>query len=211
MPWCPKCRNEYVEGKTHCPDCDVDLVEELSFEKEEILPPEDYEFPEDFRPEEVLNGPKERPKPVRTYKSPEERYKDARSSAGSFLLVGGAGFILMILALAGILSFPFHDFALISMLIFFGVFLGIGVFSLKNSRKIRESMEEERTFVEKVSSWFETQGKHQERIKAVPSDLPEEIRYFELYDAVRRTLTERFPEMDEALLDKLTSDFCEEN
>ena len=72
MPWCPKCRNEYVEGKTHCPDCDVDLVEELSFEKEEILPPEDYEFPEDFRPEEVLNGPKERPKPVRTYKSPEE-------------------------------------------------------------------------------------------------------------------------------------------
>ena len=45
MPWCPKCRNEYVEGKTHCPDCDVDLVEELSFEKEEILPPEDYEFP----------------------------------------------------------------------------------------------------------------------------------------------------------------------
>ena len=50
MPWCPKCRNEYVEGKTHCPDCDVDLVEELSFEKEEILPPEDYEFPEDFRP-----------------------------------------------------------------------------------------------------------------------------------------------------------------
>ena len=51
----------------------------------------------------------------------------------------------------------------------------------------------------------------QSRIKAVPSDLPEEIRYFQLYDAVRRTLTERFPEMDEALLDKLTSDFCEEN
>ncbi|MCR5418107.1 MAG: hypothetical protein K6E84_04255 [Lachnospiraceae bacterium] len=27
--WCPKCKNEYREGFTHCPDCDVDLVESL--------------------------------------------------------------------------------------------------------------------------------------------------------------------------------------
>ena len=210
MPWCPKCRNEYVEGKTHCPDCDVELVEELNPE-EQVLPPEDYEFPENFRPEEVLNGPKERPKPARTYKSPEERYKDARSSADTFLLVGGAGFILMLLALSGILSFPFHDFALISMLILFGVFFGIGVFSLKNARKIRESMEAENAFVEKVKTWYQTEGSSRERVKAVPLDLPEEIRYFQLYDAVRQTILEEFPEIDEALLDKLTSDACEEN
>ncbi len=209
MPWCPKCRNEYVEGKTHCPDCDVDLVEELGPE-EVHLPRKDYEFPEDFRPEEVLEGPEERPKPARTYKSPEERYKDARSSAGSFLLVGGAGFILMALALAGILSLPFHNFALISMLLFFVVFLCIGVFSLKNSRKIRESMEAENAFVEKVKTWYQEEGAVRERIQSVPSDLPEEIRYFQLYDAVRQTLAEQFPEMEEALLDKLTSDFCEE-
>lgn len=27
--FCPKCGAEYREGFTHCPDCDVDLVEEL--------------------------------------------------------------------------------------------------------------------------------------------------------------------------------------
>ncbi|MCR4690840.1 MAG: hypothetical protein K5739_05825 [Lachnospiraceae bacterium] len=27
--WCPVCKNEYREGFTHCPDCDVDLVESL--------------------------------------------------------------------------------------------------------------------------------------------------------------------------------------
>ena len=32
MPWCPICKNEYVEGRTHCPDCDIDLVEELPME-----------------------------------------------------------------------------------------------------------------------------------------------------------------------------------
>ena len=27
--WCPKCKNEYRPGFTHCPDCDVDLVDSL--------------------------------------------------------------------------------------------------------------------------------------------------------------------------------------
>lgn len=35
MPWCPKCRNEYIEGITTCVDCGVDLVDELP---EEIDP-----------------------------------------------------------------------------------------------------------------------------------------------------------------------------
>lgn len=49
MPWCPVCKNEYVEGKTHCPDCDVDLVKELSEEEaEEAAPrPDPEELAED--------------------------------------------------------------------------------------------------------------------------------------------------------------------
>ena len=27
MAWCPKCRNEYVEGITNCPDCNMDLFQ----------------------------------------------------------------------------------------------------------------------------------------------------------------------------------------
>lgn len=29
MPFCPKCRYEYIPGKTSCPDCDVELVDKL--------------------------------------------------------------------------------------------------------------------------------------------------------------------------------------
>ncbi len=29
MPYCPKCRAEYVRGITRCPDCDQDLVDTL--------------------------------------------------------------------------------------------------------------------------------------------------------------------------------------
>ncbi len=38
MPWCPKCKNEYVKGMTICADCDVALVDELPEELPEDMP-----------------------------------------------------------------------------------------------------------------------------------------------------------------------------
>lgn len=38
MPWCPKCRNEYVEGITTCADCGIELVDELPAEAEPDSP-----------------------------------------------------------------------------------------------------------------------------------------------------------------------------
>lgn len=37
MPFCPQCRYEYHPGTRRCPDCGVELVEQLS--PEERLPP----------------------------------------------------------------------------------------------------------------------------------------------------------------------------
>lgn len=35
MAWCPKCKNEYREGVTICPDCEIELVDELPEEEED--------------------------------------------------------------------------------------------------------------------------------------------------------------------------------
>ena len=37
MPWCPKCRNEYVEGMEVCVDCGSPLVESLEETKSNPL------------------------------------------------------------------------------------------------------------------------------------------------------------------------------
>jgi hypothetical protein len=37
MPWCPKCRNEYMESARRCADCDVDLVADLAAHDQTVV------------------------------------------------------------------------------------------------------------------------------------------------------------------------------
>ncbi len=211
MAWCPKCKNEYREGITHCPDCDIDLVEELLPEQEEDFEiPEDFEFPEDFDPAAILDEPKEKPAYVKAYKSPEERYADMRSSAWTFVSVGGIGLVIMILALTGVLIFPFHDFALIVMLLLFAGFFAGGMVSFQSAKKLKLLAASEHAFIEKVTDWYHLEGIHAEAVTALDVSLPEELFYLRRYEAVSELIREHFPDIQEDLLNKLASDFCEE-
>ncbi|MCI8374002.1 MAG: tetraspanin family protein [Lachnospiraceae bacterium] len=209
MAWCPKCKNEYREGITHCPDCDVDLVEVL-LQEESVEVPEDYEFPKDFDPSAILEGPKEKPALVKPYRSPEERYADMRSSAWTFLSVGSVGFVVMLLALMGILSFPFHDFALIVMLLLFIAFLIVGILSFQNAKKLKSMASIEHAFIERITDWYHSEGLHLEAVTALDATMPEELFYLQKYEAVSNLIQEHFPDISEELLNKLASDFCEE-
>ncbi|MEH2958982.1 hypothetical protein [Candidatus Merdisoma sp. JLR.KK006] len=211
MAWCPKCKNEYRKGITHCPDCNMDLVEELELLPEQTIEiPEDYEFPEDFDPGVVLEGPREKPAHIKPYKSPEERYADMRSSAWTFLFVGGAGFIIIILALIGVYSLPFHDFALVVMLLLFAAFLVIGIVSFKNAGKLKDIAASEHALIEEITAWYHSEGMQSEAVTSLDASLSEELFYLQKYDAVCRILQEHFPDIREDLLNKLASDFCEE-
>jgi hypothetical protein len=48
MPFCPKCRYEYLPTVSHCPDCEVRLVSELPLQPEEPDEPPEAVEPEDL-------------------------------------------------------------------------------------------------------------------------------------------------------------------
>ncbi len=225
MSWCPNCKNEYVEGITHCPDCDVDLVEELPQETEsldtregypitdhsESVPP-GYEFPENFNPRDILEPEKkERPQPAKLYVPPEERYKDMHSSAWSFFLIGASGLVFMILGWTGILRLPFHNFVLFVMTALFAAFIGIGIVSWLNAKKLKDIIVTENNFMEDVVTWYHTKGCQSPAFDSLDKTQPEELLYFQKSEIIRTLLTEQFPHIEASMLDKLVDDFCEED
>lgn len=44
MPVCPKCKYEYVEGVTICPDCGATLTDKLKLKKQEELTEKDWQI-----------------------------------------------------------------------------------------------------------------------------------------------------------------------
>ncbi|MCI9384459.1 MAG: hypothetical protein HFI24_09705, partial [Lachnospiraceae bacterium] len=53
-------------------------------------------------------------------------------------------------------------------------------------------------------------GIHAEALTALDASLPEELLYLRRYEAVSELIREHFPDIQEDLLNKLASDFCEE-
>lgn len=206
MPWCPICKNEYVAGKTHCPDCDVDLVEALP--EEETASPAENTDPELLPSEEELEEARkitENRTPV--YQSPEEKYEDTRSSALTFLLVGGAGILVLALHFAGVIFIPLNFFALAVMGAMFLIFLGIGFVSLGNAKKMAGNIQSENEKTDAIVSWCREHLTAEALDTATDDTMTEELKYFHRSEAMRAAILEQYPEIDEALLEKLLEDF----
>lgn len=199
MPWCPVCKNEYIEGKTHCPDCDADLVDELPEKPEEdSLPDPD---PEELR---ELADRQAAASHMSTHTSARSRYSEMKSSAWTFLILGTLGSVFMLLALLGIVRLPLAPFAIIVLLGMFLFFLVISLLSFRSTKRIASDMAEEEAIEERVREWAETHLNAEELSSGLEADTSEEMKYFLISEILRERLMTEFPELDDAYAEELT-------
>ena len=119
--WCPKCKNEYREGITVCADCGCELVEDLSSVNDlsdadsdcaenEFADSESENINENADDNET-SGQKSPESATAAYVTKLTKYEDNKSSALTFLLIGGVGVVLVILHIAGVINFNLSTFS----------------------------------------------------------------------------------------------------
>lgn len=206
MPWCPICKNEYIAGKTHCPDCDVDLVDELIEDSEPeapvLIPDEDDLSDLAARAASASH--------MNTHVSARDRHSDTRSSAWTFLVVGGIGFAVITLALAGVIRLPFNTFSLAVLEGMFFLFLIFAAVSFRSAMKMLDEISREDSLESRIREWAKEHLIPEELSAGITEDTPEEMRYFLISEAIRERLMPAFPEVDDAYAEQLTEDFYNE-
>lgn len=225
MAWCPKCKSEYVAGITKCADCGCELVDELREEEPldvlegdpassmESVP----EIKEDFSFDE---GEEEQYQYRSVYINNEEKAEENRTSAYTLLIVGGIGIGLVILFFLGIIDIKvslINKYMITGVMgVLFVLFLIMGIISMKNFKVLKKKATSENNLTKEVQSWCieNLKGDAIDEILGLDSQ-PEELKYFQRFDYIKKAIKKQFLNLDEGYLDRLIeetySDIFEED
>ena len=121
MAWCTKCKKEYSDEFSSCPNCNTNpqSTSALGSELMDSLKP--YAFKEDFTMQDLVDD--------------LEDTDGIPKSAFAFFFIGFLGLAATISDMVGIINFPLPGLALYTMTIIFAVFVLIGVYSMRRAKK----------------------------------------------------------------------------
>lgn len=153
-------------------------------------------------------------KSAKPYIEPKERFADMHSSAASFLLIGVLGLTILVLGITEIISIPLisggFSFSNCIMILVFIIFIIIGLYSLKSAKEIKGNISKEENFIKEVNEWFIScyaKDLIDEQINLESNDNNTDTeKYFDRISFINSKIEEKFPEIDESLLEKLSED-----
>lgn len=206
--WCPKCKNEYVEGITFCADCNCELVEDFKETEENFYSGADfYSAEESAYPDDTSSGEvePEKPKPMHPYVSKKTKKEDMKSTAYTFTIVGFLGFAVLVLleldllpiSLAGHMKWMLGIVLGAMFLIFF--FIGLKYFKLL--KEMGNADEEEQKLLKEITEWFASNYSAKTIDSDLPAEFSEEQLYFSRYEFMSKVISEKYSELEESFLD----------
>lgn len=153
---------------------------------------------------------------VNLYETQNDKYKDNLSSAITFFICGAAGLLIVLLNDLGVIklvpkgssSFIFSNIVLILV---FVIFILIGVFSLKYSKKIKTSATKEEKDTKEMYEWLEKNVTTDEIEASYDNDIQEEMKYFSRIEYIKNLLAKEFPDTPETTVEAVGDKYLENN
>lgn len=149
------------------------------------------------------------------YVNNEEKAEENRTSAYTFLIVGGVGLIVIVLFFLGIIDIKMSltNRYMISgvMGVLFLLFIVMGIISMKNFRTFKRKACKENNLTIEIKKWcMENFSKEEIDEVLVFSDEREEVQYFQRYDYMKNAIKNQFMNLDEGYLDRLVEEIYPE-
>lgn len=184
-------KNSADETKESKTDSEADEMDEISAEALE------QEAKETFR----------RSQDGKIYKGREEKAEEFKSSGMVLLFVSILGFLFMLLLNMEILPIRIRNLPMVNviMLLLFLFFFVFGIISLLGAKEYEHEAADEKNLTKEIKAWAKenlTAGKV-DKESGADTDEPEEILYFKRYEWLKKTISEKFVNLDEDYLDHL--------
>lgn len=237
MPWCPKCKYEYVAGKTFCPDCKVNLVDELPSEIEiideepidEINQYSDAQIPttmdeaiemlrsrglSEVEIEETIKNFAEQAEERKVkYINVEEQYGEHSSAVGTLIVIGVLGIIVLILNEINLLNLPFSGSSKyivdIVMGTLFVFFIVGGISSLKKAKLLKPQIQLEKENIDLVINYLKECAKNDE-FKIINNELSEEEKSLFISQKAVALVQTKFPDLPDGFAYYVTDRYYQE-
>lgn len=150
------------------------------------------------------------------YVNNEERAEENRTSAYTLLSVGTVGLIVVILFFLGIIPISMTVFGkyMISgvMGVLFILFLVMGIVSLRNFKLFKKRAVKENNLTEEIKNWC-IRNLHPEAMDEeleLNAEIPDELKYFQRFDAVKEAVQKQFLNLDESYVERLVEEIYPE-
>lgn len=225
MPWCPVCKNEYREGIERCAECKAALVDSLEendgtendkeLEEEQLVRMRAaYEAEQQRR----RNGNAEEQESeervtYHPYQNSAAKAEDNRSSAYILLVMGIAGFVVVLLVFLGVIPL-YHSESTTKYLVcgvmgaMFVLFIVFGVVSMRNSRILLVKAKSEDSLLSELTKWCENNLSAEVLDEGLfEDDVLEEQKYFLRTDKMKSIINHKFMNLDQAFLEHFVDEY----